>query len=135
MEKKKTRQIRMKPETMRRGSNIEDVAVFNTGGGRNSTATKRAWHIFETMNHTQTIRGYGNEGERKTCQIINAATEAYTPGREMPITVLLYYATLNEDKNENESLVVPFEMMKHGIHVDLVPEKLGGEGKICADEE
>eukprot|EP00957_Ditylum_brightwellii_P202325 15329661-Ditylum_brightwellii.AAC.1 len=87
------------------------------------------------MNHTQTIRGYGNEEEGKTCRIVNAAKKAYIPGREMLIIVLLYYATLNEDENENESLVVPFEMMKHGIHVDLVPKKLGGEGKICVDEE
>eukprot|EP00957_Ditylum_brightwellii_P178566 13602272-Ditylum_brightwellii.AAC.1 len=26
-------------------------------------------------------------------------------------------------------------MMKHRIHVDLVPKKSGGEGKICVDEE
>eukprot|EP00957_Ditylum_brightwellii_P121681 9279409-Ditylum_brightwellii.AAC.1 len=26
-----------------------------------------------------------------------------------------------------ESLVVPFEMMKHGIHVDVVPNTLGGD--------
>eukprot|EP00957_Ditylum_brightwellii_P063868 4846203-Ditylum_brightwellii.AAC.1 len=26
-------------------------------------------------------------------------------------------------------------MMKHGIHVDLVPKKLGGEGAIYIDEE
>eukprot|EP00957_Ditylum_brightwellii_P083430 6341728-Ditylum_brightwellii.AAC.1 len=48
-----------------RVSNIEDAMVFNTGGGRNSTVTKRVWHIFETTNHTQIIRGYGNEGEGK----------------------------------------------------------------------
>eukprot|EP00957_Ditylum_brightwellii_P175982 13400380-Ditylum_brightwellii.AAC.1 len=109
--------------------------VFDTGGGRNSTVTKRVCHIFKITNHTQTIRGYGNEGEQKTYQIVNAAMKAYIPGRKMPIIVLLYYATLNEDEKENESFIVSFEMMKHKIHVDLVPKKLGGEGKIYVDEE
>eukprot|EP00957_Ditylum_brightwellii_P059756 4536488-Ditylum_brightwellii.AAC.1 len=42
---------------------------------------------------------------------------------------------LNDDSNEKESLVVPFEMMKNRICVDLVPKKLGGERKIYVDEE
>eukprot|EP00957_Ditylum_brightwellii_P043491 3297631-Ditylum_brightwellii.AAC.1 len=42
------------------GSDIErDIVVFDTGGGRSSTITARVWHVFESTNHTQKIRGYG----------------------------------------------------------------------------
>eukprot|EP00957_Ditylum_brightwellii_P151821 11560710-Ditylum_brightwellii.AAC.1 len=34
-----------------------------------------------------------------------------------------------------ESLVVPFEMMRHGIHVEMVQKTLEGDGAIYVDEE
>jgi hypothetical protein len=39
------------------------------------------------------------------------------------------------DDTEYESLVVPFDMMKHGIKVDMVPPKYGGTGGITVDGE
>eukprot|EP00957_Ditylum_brightwellii_P134758 10273766-Ditylum_brightwellii.AAC.1 len=53
----------------------------------------------------------------------------------MPIILVLYYAILNEDEGGMESLFVPFEMMKHGIHVDMVPKTLERNGAIYVDEE
>jgi hypothetical protein len=46
------------------------------------------------------------------------------------------YATLVMDNAEYESLVVPFDMMKHGIKVDMmVPPKYGDTGGITVDGE
>eukprot|EP00957_Ditylum_brightwellii_P171499 13056184-Ditylum_brightwellii.AAC.1 len=117
------------------GSDIERyIVVFDTGGGKNSTITAIVWHMFESTNHTQKIRGYGSEEERKLCCIVNAATKAHIPGRDMPIILVLHYAMLNEDEGEIESLVVPFEMINHGIYVDMVPQTLGRDGAIYVDE-
>jgi hypothetical protein len=45
------------------------------------------------------------------------------------------YATLVDDNDEYESLVVPFDMMKHGIKVDMVPPRYGGAGGITVEGE
>ena len=113
----------------------EDVLFFDTGGGYNSTVTKRAWHVFETTSHKQYLRGYGDKGEPKECQIVNACTKAFIPGRDLPVIFVVNYATLNEDEDEHESLVVPFELMRHGIAMDLTPATLGGSGEMYVEEE
>eukprot|EP00957_Ditylum_brightwellii_P020453 1541916-Ditylum_brightwellii.AAC.1 len=82
---------------------------------------ERAWHVFEQTNHKQYLYGYGDKTEPRECQIVNAATKAYIPNRELPVIFVINYATLNDDKDESESLIVPFEMMRHGIAVDLTP--------------
>eukprot|EP00957_Ditylum_brightwellii_P028330 2139672-Ditylum_brightwellii.AAC.1 len=128
--------MRYKDRDVDKGSDKgKDIVVFDTGGGRNSMIRARAWHIFERMNHHQEIHGYENDDGGKVYRIVNAATKAYIPGRDMPIHLVLYYATLNEDWQENESLIVPFEMMKHGIHVDLMPQCFRGKDAIEVDEE
>ena len=45
------------------------------------------------------------------------------------------YATLIHEKEEKESLSVTFEMMRHGVTVDLIPRTLGGEGGFFVEEE
>eukprot|EP00957_Ditylum_brightwellii_P082664 6285510-Ditylum_brightwellii.AAC.1 len=54
---------------------IEDILVVDTGGGRNSTMAKRLWHVFERINHQQVIKGHGSIGKGKTCFIVNATTK------------------------------------------------------------
>ena len=122
-------------ENVESPSDAEDIVIFDTGGGRNSTITKRAWHIFEETNHRQEIRGYQDEGAGQICPIVNAVTKATIPGREMPVLLVINYAALIDDPNECESLIVPFEMMRHGIQCDLTPRNLGGEGCMLVDEE
>ena len=53
----------------------------------------------------------------------------------MPVLLVINYAALIDDPNECESLIVPFEMMRHGIQCDLTPRNLGGEGCMLVDEE
>ena len=42
---------------------------------------------------------------------------------------------LIDNPEECESLIVPFEMMRHGIQCDLTPWNLGGDGCMLVDEE
>ena len=116
-------------------SKDEDILILDTGGGKNSTITTSAWHVFERTNHVQEVRGYGEKGEGRTCAIVNAATKAWIKDRDIPVILILNYATLNEDPEERESLVVPFEMMRHGIETDLTPVGLGGTGSMVLQDE
>jgi hypothetical protein len=43
--------------------------------------------------------------------------------------------TLVDDNDEYESSVLPFDMMKHGIKVDMVPPRYGGAGGITVEGE
>eukprot|EP00957_Ditylum_brightwellii_P158919 12095787-Ditylum_brightwellii.AAC.2 len=87
------------------------------------------------MNHKQYLCSYGDKGDPKECQIVNTATKAFIPIKEIPIILVVNYATLNEDPNEIELLVVSFEMMQHGISVDITPKPYGGNGEMEIDEE
>jgi hypothetical protein len=91
--------------------------------------------VFERTTHAQEIRGYGEVGNSQTCAIVNAATKAWVKDRDLPVILILNYATLNEDPEERESLVVPFEMMRHGIEMDLTPVCLGGTGSMVLQDE
>eukprot|EP00957_Ditylum_brightwellii_P044034 3341609-Ditylum_brightwellii.AAC.1 len=64
--------------------NLEDMLVVDTGGGKNSTITKRTWHVFENTNQEQLIKGYGSSDDGRICSIVNAATKATFPGRDEP---------------------------------------------------
>eukprot|EP00957_Ditylum_brightwellii_P038535 2912562-Ditylum_brightwellii.AAC.1 len=87
--------------------------VADTGGGRNSTITKR---------------GYGSNDDGQLCLIVNAATKAWVPEREEVGIFVLNHATLIKDEEEAESRLVLFELMQHGIKVDLIPPNVGGVG-------
>eukprot|EP00957_Ditylum_brightwellii_P139959 10664765-Ditylum_brightwellii.AAC.2 len=99
------------------------------------TITSKAWHVFERTNHQQDIQGYGVKGGMKTYDVVNIITKAWIPGRKEPILLAVNYATLNDDGDENESLIVPFEMMRHGISIDLIPKQFGGEGGMMVEDE
>eukprot|EP00957_Ditylum_brightwellii_P092623 7053217-Ditylum_brightwellii.AAC.1 len=59
-----------------------DIMVADSGGGRNSTITKRTWYVFENTNYKHIIKGYGSKDERQLWSIVNAATKAWVPKRE-----------------------------------------------------
>ena len=79
--------------------------------------------------------GYQSKEPPQECKVVNAVTKVTIPGREEPVIFEVNYATLVMDEAEYESLVVPFDMMKHGIKVDMVPPKYGGTGGITIDGE
>eukprot|EP00957_Ditylum_brightwellii_P132355 10092761-Ditylum_brightwellii.AAC.1 len=92
----------------------QDIVVMYTGGGQNR---------------------YGSEEKGKRCHIVNVATKARILGREIPVILVAHYVTLNKNEKKSESLIVPLEMMKHGIQVDLIPQTLGGDGAIFLQDE
>eukprot|EP00957_Ditylum_brightwellii_P011816 891034-Ditylum_brightwellii.AAC.1 len=55
--------------------------------------------------------------------------------RDEPVIIILNHATLIDDDNESEPLPVPFELMRHGIKVDLTPQNLDGVGAMYIEEE
>ena len=80
--------MHLKSKTLRRGigeskfnkngkniKNENDILIFDTGGGKNPTITKRAWTIFETTNHHQEIRGYQDNSSGKICKIVKKKIE------------------------------------------------------------
>eukprot|EP00957_Ditylum_brightwellii_P155088 11805589-Ditylum_brightwellii.AAC.2 len=97
-----------------------DILVVDTGSGRNSTVTKRAWHVFENTIQKHLIKGYGDSGEGKL---------------DEPVIIVLNHATLVEDDEELDSLVVPFDLMRHGIKVDLTPHNLGDVRAMYVEDE
>jgi hypothetical protein len=112
-----------------------DVLIIDTAGGTTPTVTSRAWKITHRTNHRTAIRGYQEKGPGKICPIVHAITKAKIPGRNEPVLFGLNYATLVDDPTEHESLVVPFDMMRHGIPMDMTPATLGGTGGMTIDDE
>jgi hypothetical protein len=111
------------------------VLIIDTGGGVTPTITANAWKEKHTYNVTLSMLGYQSKEPPQECKVVNAITKVTIPGREEPVIFKVNYATLVMDDAEYESLVVPFDMMKHGIKVDMVPPKYGGTGGITVDGE
>ena len=106
------------------------MLIVDTGGGVQPTVTTQAWTITHRYNTKISIEGYQSKAPPQECTVVNAVTKVTIPGKTDPVLFEVNYATLIEDKNELESLVVPFELMKHGIRVDMIPPKYGGSGAI-----
>eukprot|EP00957_Ditylum_brightwellii_P132311 10088728-Ditylum_brightwellii.AAC.1 len=53
-----------------------DIMAADTGGGKNSTITKRVWYAFENTNQKHIIKGYSSKDEGQLYSIVNAATKA-----------------------------------------------------------
>ena len=49
---------------------LNDILIFDTGGGKNRTITKQVWAVFETTNHRQEIWGYQDNLGRKYAQLL-----------------------------------------------------------------
>jgi hypothetical protein len=118
--------------TTRRNNNgpATDILIIDTGGGTQPTITERAWKVTHRHNIIMMMQGYQNKGPPLECPIVNALTKAQIPGWPDPVIFEVNHATLIKDQGEFESLVVPFEMMKHGIKVDMTPSKYGGTNSI-----
>ena len=113
-----------------------DILVMDTGGGMNCTITKRAFHITDIIENQKTaLSGYQDKGEPKLCSVVNGNTKAFIQGKSDPVIFHINFATLIDDKDEMESLCVPFNLMSHGIQCDLTPTKYGGKGGIKIGED
>ena len=67
--------------------------------------TKPAWKVMEDTNHVCCLAGYQSK-EYKKWPIVNAVTKATIPGWDDPILLWINYATIIDDPDEVESLVV-----------------------------
>jgi hypothetical protein len=117
------------------GTTQTHVLIIDTGGGVTPTITANAWKVTHTYNVTMSMLGYQSKDSPQESKVVNAMTKVTIPGREEQVIFEVSYATLVMEPGECESLVVPFDMMKHGIKVDMVPPKYGGTGGITVDGE
>ena len=102
-------------------------------GGFKPTVTTRAWHIEARLGTTTNLKSY--QSEHITAHPdVNAVTKIKFQNGQQPILVRFYRGTLIEDPDEEESLMVPFDMMRHGTHVDSIPIQYGGRGAIRVDD-
>ena len=60
--------------------------------------------------------------------------KAWILGIYLPVLPVMNYATLLDDTDETESLVVPFEMMKYGETFDMTPKIIVGERGLYVDK-
>ena len=111
------------------------ILIIDTGSGYHPTITERAWRITHRYNVKISMSGYQSQEAPQQCDVVNAVTKVTIPGRQDPLIFEVNYATLVKDNLELESLVVQFEMMKHGIQVDMTPTKYGGQGSIMVEGE
>ena len=82
-----------------------------------------------------TVAGYGDERAKPPSSVVNAATKVVIPGFDTPIIFLINNMTLNEDPSQNESLAVPFELMRANILVCGTPSQHGGRCGAIIDGE
>ena len=80
----------------------------------------------EETNRRTALSGYQDEKQPILCKVVNALTKASIPHKEEPVLLAVNYATLVEDPNKTESLIVLFNLMAHGVKVNLVPENMVG---------
>ena len=76
------------------------ILIFDTGGGRNNTTSRRAWHFFQYTNHKQRLLGYQDKSEGKVFPIFNAVTKAWIQEKDLPVLLVVNYATLLDDPYE-----------------------------------
>ena len=113
-----------------------DLLILDSGGGKNCTITKRAFHINEIISGQKiALSGYQDKKDPKICSIVNGVTKAFVKGRNEPVLFHINNATLLDDEEELESLCVPFNLMKHGIKCDLTPTIYGGKGGMTIGDE
>jgi hypothetical protein len=112
------------------------VLIVDTGGGTSPTIMSNAWKVTHCYNTSMSIFGYQSKDPPINCAVVNAVTKAFIPGRMDPVIFEVNYASTQiQDTEEFESLVVPFNMMKHGAPIDMVPIKYGGTGAIKIEDE
>ena len=111
------------------------IAIMDTGGGTTPTITSAAWMVLEHTNLKARVTGYQDRGEVKERPVVNAITKVHIRGQDMPVLFAVNMATLIEDHEESESLLVPYTMMRHSVEVDMVPPQHGGKCGITVEEQ
>jgi hypothetical protein len=111
----------------------KDILVIDTGGGNISTVTKRVCLVLQQTNHFTDMVGYQDKSEPCRLPIVHCAIKENFPDKENPVIFILNYVTLLDDPDELEPLLQPFACMRHGISVDLTPQKHGGRSGIRVD--
>ena len=100
----------------------------------NGTLAPRAWKVLEMTGMTSEISGYQDKTSPQKCPIVNAITkDSLKDGKE--ILILMNHATLLKDNDERESLEVPYDMMRHGVMVDISPTIYGGKQGMTIEGE
>ena len=77
-----------------------DILIFYTGCGRNGTTIRIAWYLSEYKNNKQRILGYSDKIERNVYPIVNAGKKAWIQGGNIPVLLVMNYATLLDDTDE-----------------------------------
>ena len=57
------------------------------------------------------------------------------PGKMEEVLLVVNNATFVNNDNELESLLQPFQSMKHGVKFDLIPHEYGGKASMIMDDE
>ena len=86
------------------------------------------------MNQMMSLRGYLRT-DGTICPVINAVTVAIPPGKMEEVLLVVNNATFVDNDNELESLLQPFQSMKHGVKFDLIPHEYGGRASMIMDDE
>ena len=83
----------------------KDALIFDTGGGRNGTIAKIVWHVFEYTNHQQELSGYQDKSKVQFYPIVNEVTKDWINDIDIPVLLVMNYATLIYDKQGNDLLL------------------------------
>ena len=106
--------------------------IIDSGGGNRGTITPKAWVVLERTNMTTSLLGYQRKEEPTVHPVVNSVTKVtLSCGKE--VLFLMNNATLIADNGEDESLCTPFEMMRHGVMVDIVPTIYSGKQGIIVE--
>ena len=103
---------------------IEQKPILIVDSGADQSAIGgNAWIVLNNTGDTVRCNGYlkGKHGvEGPILPIVSAVTCVELDGRE-PVLFILHHVCYNEDVEQNESLLLPFQAMEHGVMFDTTP--------------
>ena len=115
------------PRRFRNVEPLDEIMVFDTGGGRTPTITERAWHILEYTGIQSHLQPYQGKGDPQKCSMVNGITLAFGPDFIEPVLIIANNATLIEDTAEKESLMTLMDLIKNKVTIDgIIPKQYGG---------
>ena len=111
-----------------------ELLIVDTGRGLISTITPTSWLILQRTNQESKMTSYiGNQV--KILPIVNGCTKAIIPGRLEPIILVVNHATLLDDQQEQKLLLQPFQTMRHGVTICMIPQEHAGRQHIKVEGE